>query len=69
MSEQNVGGMERQEWCDWCDDRDAEITHVLDLDRFSFRVFFCSRECAEEWACAADLDKIERYADTATDHV
>jgi hypothetical protein len=43
------------------------MTDVLDLDRFSFRVLFCSRECAEEWGCAADLDKIERYDDTETD--
>jgi len=54
-----MSDIERQEWCDWCDDEDAEITHVLDLDRFSFRVFFCSRECAEEWGCAADMEKIE----------
>jgi hypothetical protein len=59
-----TAGIERQEWCGWCYDQQAEITHVLDLDRFSFRVLFCSRECAEEWGCAADLEKIERYDDT-----
>jgi hypothetical protein len=47
-------------WCAWCHDEEAELTHVLDLDRFSFRSYFCSRECAAAWGCAGDRDKIRR---------
>jgi hypothetical protein len=49
------------ESCAWCYDDEAELTHVLDLDRFSFRSFFCSRDCAANWGCAGDADQIERY--------
>ena len=47
-------------WCAWCHDEEAELTHVFDLDRFSFRSYFCSRECAAAWGCAGDRGKIRR---------
>lgn len=48
-------------WCAWCHDDEAELPYVLGLERFSFRSFFCSWECAAAWGCAADAAKIERY--------
>jgi len=59
MSDRDEHVGTQQDFCDWCDEDDVDITHLVRLDRFSFDAYFCSRRCAEEWGCAADQDNIE----------
>lgn len=60
-----------QDWCDWCDEEDVELTHAIDARRFDFVARFCSLQCAARWGCAADQDEIEeireRSVETDTD--
>lgn len=61
MSDADAAGgaiIPRQEWCDWCDAEDVELSHKIDLDRFGFDAWFCSLQCAARWGCAADQASI-----------
>jgi hypothetical protein len=51
-----------QDWCDWCDADEVEISHKIEVPRMEITAWFCSRECASEWGCAADQDRIEEVA-------
>jgi hypothetical protein len=49
----------RQDFCDWCGEDDADVSHIVSLERFSFDAYFCSLQCAARWGCAADQDHIK----------
>ena len=46
-------------WCDWCENKNGKITHVINVKRMDITARFCSLECAARWGCEADQQNIE----------
>lgn len=48
-------------WCTWCDDDlEDEVWMIEGRDDGRWPSAFCSKSCAREWGCAADLDRVYR---------
>lgn len=62
-TESESGNLVLEDWCDWCADENAELTHKVWVNERDIYLRFCSRSCAINLAGADeqyyDIEKTE----------